>query len=171
MNHSQPKQTLLRWLETHRGIFYKVVRAYAQHPHDQEDLFQEISTQVWKAIPRFKGDSKESTFLYQVALYAALSWSRSERGRKEEPSELKDSDHPLFHALDDRVDPRLEWLYQRISEMDTADRSLVLLLLDGFSYKEIGEVLGLSDNNVGVKLTRIKRKLVKILEEETDNEL
>lgn len=69
------------------------------------------------------------------------------------------------------MDPRLEWLYQRISEMDTADRSLVLLLLDGFSYKEIGEVLGLSDNNVGVKLTRIKRKLVKILEEETDNEL
>ena len=171
MKHTLQKQTLILWLEKYSGIFYKVVRAYSHQPHDQEDLFQEIATQLWKAIPRFRGDSKESTFIYQVALYTALSWTRKERRRKEEPSELKEADCPIFHSYDDQVNPRLEWLYESIREMNTSDRSLTLLLLDGLSYGEIAEILGISANNVGVKLSRIKNKLTDISRKEKENGL
>ncbi|MEM1083564.1 MAG: RNA polymerase sigma factor [Verrucomicrobiota bacterium] len=171
MNQSQQKQTLLRWLESHRGIIYKVVRAYAYQAQDQEDLFQEIATQLWKAAPRFRGEAKESTFVYQVSLYAALSWTRKERRRKEDPAEFNDSDQVLFQTCEDQPDPRLDWLYECIHKLDESDRSLTLLLLDGLSHREIAEIMGISANNVGVKLLRIKRRLTNLLERENNHEL
>ncbi len=166
MKNALRKQILNRWLECYSGIFYKVVRAYSQTHHDQEDLFQEIVVQVWRAIPRFKGKAKESTFLYQVALFAAMAWSRNEKRRREDPHEMRESDRPLFMSADDGGNPRLEWLYDRISELDTTDRSLALLMLDGLSYREMAEVLGISESNVGVKLTRIRKNIAKLLEKE-----
>ncbi|WP_309024514.1 sigma factor-like helix-turn-helix DNA-binding protein [Pelagicoccus sp. SDUM812002] len=72
------------------------------------------------------------------------------------------------HSIED---PRLNWLYERIAELNEVDRSLTLLMLDGFSYREISEVLGYAESNVGVKLTRIRKRLTEILGEEESNEL
>ncbi|KAA3664422.1 MAG: RNA polymerase sigma factor [Chloroflexi bacterium] len=158
MTESEQKQIFDEWLHEHKGIFFKVVRAYAFNQHDQDDLFQEIALQVWKSIPDFRGESKPSTWIYRVAFYVTSTWVRGEKKR------------PLTHPLTDtsqtlittnqQHDDRLEWLYEQIAQLDPIDRSVCLLMLDGYSYKEIAALIGISQSNVGVKIHRIKQHLV-----------
>jgi RNA polymerase sigma-70 factor (ECF subfamily) len=158
MNRSDQKETLDRWLLEYRGICCKLVRIYAFGRHDQEDLYQEIAIQLWKSIPNFNARSKESTYVYQVALFAAMAWSEREAKRSEKVEGRVELDaHANFPSAE--VDPRVEWLYGEISKLKLVDRSLILLLLEGYSYREIAELLGLSQSNVGSRLTRLKQKV------------
>ena len=79
MEVNEQQRIFDEWLEQHRGLFFKVVRAYAFDPHDQEDLFQEVATQVWNSVPKFRSESKVTTWIYRVALYTAMAWSKKER--------------------------------------------------------------------------------------------
>jgi RNA polymerase sigma-70 factor (ECF subfamily) len=150
-----------QWLSCHQGLFYKVVRAYAFTPQDQEDLFQEIAIRVWRSIPGFRGDAAVTTWIYRVALNAAITWSQVER-RQREGEESLDGSPPLKSPTAPVVDPRVEWLYGQIRQLSEVDRSLTLLLLDGFSYKEMASMLGMTENYVGVKINRIKRRLTQV---------
>jgi RNA polymerase sigma-70 factor (ECF subfamily) len=165
MHESEQKQIFGEWLAQHKGIFFKIVRAFAFTPHDQDDLFQEISLQVWKSIPDFRGDSKPSTWIYRVALYTATTWVRNEKKYPQTQS-ITDVEHTLTITSQPH-DERLDWLYEQISQFDPIDRSVCLLLLDGFSYKEIAALLGISESNVGVKIHRIKQQLRRNSEEVT----
>ncbi|MFK7804048.1 MAG: RNA polymerase sigma factor [Anaerolineae bacterium] len=158
MDESEQKQIFSAWLDQHKGIFFKIVRAYAFNLHDQDDLFQEISLQVWKSIPDFRGDSKPSTWIYRVALFTASTWVRQEKKRPSDQP-LADVEHTLTMADSGVQDSRLDWLYEQIGQLDPIDRSICLLMLDGFSYKEIASLVGISDSNVGVKIHRIKQTL------------
>lgn len=153
------------WLKSHQGLLFKVVRAYAFTPHDQEDLFQEIATQVWRSIPNFRGDSAVTTWIYRVALNAAIAWTRQElKHRNSKP--VDGPDGAVLQAAPS-VDPRVEWLYAEIRQLSEIDRSLTLLMLDGFSYKEIAAMLGITENYVGVKINRIKAHLTNKSREES----
>ena len=79
MHEWEQKQIFDEWLQKHKGILFKIVRAYAFTAADQDDLFQEIALQVWRSIPDFRGESKASTWIYRVALYAASAWTRREQ--------------------------------------------------------------------------------------------
>ena len=158
------------WLASHRGLLFKVVRAYAFNPHDQEDLFQEIATQLWHSVPKYGGDSKVSTWIYRVALYSAIAWLRKEK-RHRDKHQAMSGNEPLLAELSAERDPRLDWLYNQISQLDEIDRSLTLMMLDGYSYKEISETLGITETNVGVKLNRIKKRLGREFVEEKSNAL
>ena len=158
MRPDEQRRILNGWLQEHRGIVFKIVRAYAFTSEDQEDLFQEISLQLWKSIPDFKGQSKESTWIYRVALYTATTWVRKEK-RRISTQPLNGSGQTLRMAPQ-QEDERLVWLYARIGELDPVDRSVCLLMLDGFKYREIAALLGMSESNVGVKIHRIKQHLV-----------
>ena len=158
MDVGQQKEIFDTWLSKHKGLLFKVVRAYAFTAEDQEDLFQEIAIQLWRSIPAFGKRSSETTWIFKVALNTALNWTRKEskhqRGRESLPtSEL------ILQPSDHAFDERLVWLYEQIALMNELDRSLCLLMLDGFSYKEMSQMLGLSENNIGVKLHRIKKQL------------
>jgi RNA polymerase sigma-70 factor, ECF subfamily len=146
------------WLGKHQGLFFKVVRAYAFTPQDQEDLFQEIATQVWRSIPGFRGDAAVTTWIYRVALNAAIAWTQRERRHRAGKQEL-DEVEPAILQVSPVTDPRVEWLYEQIRQLNEIDRSLTLLLLDGFSYKEMAAMLGITENYVGVKINRIKAHL------------
>lgn len=146
------------WLARHRGLLFKVVRVYAFNPHDQDDLFQEIATQVWNSVPNYRGDSAVTTWIYRVALYAAMAWSRKERRHRESHHSISVDDRQLLRSCSVE-NPQLDWLYEQISSLDEVDRSLTLLMLDGFSYREIGKTMGISQSHVGVKLNRIKKRL------------
>ena len=152
------------WLQSHRGLFFKVVRAYAFTPQDQEDLFQEIATQVWRSIPNFREESAVSTWIYRVALNAAIAWTRQERKHREGKQSVDSVEHSMLQPAP-AFDPRIEWLYGQIRQLNEIDRSLTLLLLDGFSYKEMAAILGITENHVGVKINRIKAHLTKSREE------
>jgi RNA polymerase sigma-70 factor (ECF subfamily) len=156
MQRSQQKAVFDSWLAAYKGVFFKVVRAYAAKRQDQEDLFQEIAAQVWLSIPGFEGNSAPSTWIYRVALNTAISWSRKERKRRDR---TLDGAAPALEPTTAPIDPRLEWLYGEIAQLDEIDRSLTLLLLDGFSYKEMADALGMTESNVGVRIHRIRAHL------------
>ena len=158
MHEREQKQIFDNWLQRHKGILFKIVRAYAFNAADQDDLFQEIALQVWRSIPDFRGEAKASTWIYRVALYAASAWTRREQ--RQPPTKPWDAVAQTLTMTVQPSDPRVDWLYEQIAQFDPIDRSLCLLMLDGFSYKEIAELLGIAESNVGVKLHRIKRRLV-----------
>lgn len=158
MTEREQQQIFDEWLNQHKGILFKIVRAYAFTELDQEDLFQEIALQVWRSIPNFRGESKVSTWIYRIALFRAATWVRAEKRRPPTQS-LSDVAHVLRAQTQDR-DERVEWLYAQIAQMETVDRGVCLLLLDGFSYREIADLIGISTGNVGVRIHRIKKRLV-----------
>jgi RNA polymerase sigma-70 factor (ECF subfamily) len=171
-NDDEQQRVFDEWLTSHIGLFYKVVRAYAFTPQDQEDLFQEIATKVWRSIPGFRGDAAVTTWIYRVALNAAITWSKVERRHREGKLSLEEAPPlrlPASPAVDGRMDPRVEWLYEQIRQLSEIDRSLTLLLLDGFSYKEMASMLGMTDNYVGVKINRIKAQLTNKAREESQH--
>jgi RNA polymerase sigma-70 factor, ECF subfamily len=152
------------WVGAHKAILFKVCRAYGANPADREDLFQEIALQVWHSVESFRGDAAISTWIYRVALNTALAWKRKERKHGEGRQDFETTTGLLISTPD--RDPRLDWIYQRIAELDEVNRSLALLMLDGFSYREISAILGLSESNVGVKINRIKVALAAQLAKE-----
>lgn len=158
MKPSEQRRVFEGWLAQHSGLLFKVVRAYAFSSHDQDDLFQEIATQLWDSVPKYRGDSAISTWIYRVALYSAMAWSKKENWHRERNQANIAEPHLLMRSATPE-NPRLEWLYDQISQLEDVDRSLTLLMLDGFSYQEIGDILGISPNYVGVKINRIKQRL------------
>lgn len=166
MDESEQQRIFDQWLREHRGLFFKVVRSYAFNPHDQDDLFQEIAKKVWNSIPKFRGDSKPSTWIYRVALYAAIAWSKKEKKHRDHYKAINEREHVL-EKVAEPIDERLDWLYDQLARFDEIDRSLVLMFLDGYSYSEISTTVGISESNVGVKLNRIKKQLSESLKEES----
>jgi RNA polymerase sigma-70 factor (ECF subfamily) len=112
----------------------------------------------------------ETTWLYRVALNTALAWSRKER-RHRGRTELLNGTEPALRMTEHRPDRRLGWLYEQIAQLDYVDRSLTLLLLDGFSYRDMAETLGITESNVGVKINRIKAHFTKLSQEGTHDGL
>jgi len=159
MEETEQRRIFDDWLGRHRGLLFKVVRAYAFSPHDRDDLFQEVVTQVWNSIPRFRAESAVTTWLYRVALNSSLAWTRRERKHRGRTQAL-DGTEPALRETTQAQDGRLGWLHEAIAQMDHIDRSLTLLLLDGFSYRDMAETLGISESNVGVKINRIKSRLI-----------
>lgn len=157
MTEAQQKQIFDHWLEEHKGILFKVIRSYAQQAADQEDLFQEIALQVWRSVPGFKQNAAVSTWLYRIALNQAIKWSL--KSRKAEEQHGDEELHRVLRPQEEVPDERLIWLYEQIQKLEAVDRSLCLLLLDGYSYKEMASIVGISENYVGVKINRVKKHL------------
>ena len=158
MQESEQKEIFNRWLEEYKGLFFKFVRAYAFTEQDREDLFQEISIQVWRSIPNFKGHSSVKTWLYRITINTAIAWSRKEK--KHQDGHVNVGGHDAILKTAERSDERLDWLYDQIAGMNEIDRTLTMLMLDGFSYKEMSGIIGISESNVGVKINRIKKVLI-----------
>ena len=166
MNQQQQDQQLNDWLERHQGLLLKVTRSFAATSHDRDDLLQDIVLQVWRSIPRYVAEVAESTWIYRVAIYTAVSWSRKGAKRREIDMELTHDPAAVSHSKDRRVD----WLYEKIAEMKPIDRSIALLMLDGVTYREISAVVGISESNVGVRINRIKKQLTARLSQEREDE-
>lgn len=159
MKESEQNKIFQAWLDQYKALLFKIVRAYAFNVDDQEDLFQEISLQVWRSVPGFKQKSAVSTWIYRVSLNTAIRWTRKER-KHEDGRQSIDSVEHVLKATAAGEDDRIAWMYRQISQLDKIDRSLTLLLLDGFSYKEMSEMIGISESNIGVKIHRIKKYLI-----------
>jgi RNA polymerase sigma-70 factor (ECF subfamily) len=166
------RESLFRhWLAEHSPAILKVARSYAPTRDDAQDLSQEILLQLWRSLPQFNGQASALTWCYRVALNTALNWRRNERRRRarqpvmelnELPASGPDSAEQTAHR------ETVERLYAAIRQLSTTDAALVLLYLDDLSYRQIAEVLGISENHVGVKLNRARKALAALLQEESD---
>jgi RNA polymerase sigma-70 factor (ECF subfamily) len=156
-----------RWLEQHSGLVFKVANGFAPTDADRADLVQEILLQLWRSLPRFEGKAKESTWIYRVALNTAMAWHRGENKRHAAHTplpaieELPEPDDPIQREREELVAN----LYAAIRRLPRLDAALVMLYLDDLSYREMAEVLGISETNVGVKLNRARKTLGELMKE------
>ncbi|RYG32597.1 sigma-70 family RNA polymerase sigma factor [bacterium] len=146
-------QTLL---DSHKGIVFKVVGGFTWHADDQQDLAQEIRVQLWRAFPKFDGKRSFSTWMYQVALNTAISWSRQTKRRNARLAPDADLNEIPAGAPEEGSGQEL---YALIEGLDELSRALLLLYIDERSHAEIGEILGISTVNVATKISRIKTRL------------
>jgi RNA polymerase sigma-70 factor (ECF subfamily) len=160
------------WLREYRGILHKVARAYAAEPADRDDLWQEMALQLWCSLAAFRGQSAVSTWIYRVCLNTAMTWRRGTRRREREIqpgvdlTEVSGSAASPAESAGQRE--MVEKLYAAIHAMPEFERALVLLMLDGLAYREIAEVTGLTENHVGVALTRARKRLAAQMKGVTD---
>jgi RNA polymerase sigma-70 factor (ECF subfamily) len=157
VSESDRRRIFQGWIDQHRGLIFKIVRAYADTAMDREDLFQEVAVQLWRSVSSFKGESRETTWIYRVALNTAIRWLHIEKRR--DRIDVRDAQSVLLES-DSPVDEQLAWLYTEIARLDDVDRSLALMMLDDLSYKEMSTVLGITESNVGVRIHRIKKQLI-----------
>jgi len=157
-----------QWLNDYSKLIFKVVRAYTISPQDQEDLFQEILIHIYSAIPCFRGEAKETTWIYRISLNTALTWSRNEkRKRKKFKTNVLNIQDLATNSNDNndlsQNEQILNDVYDAMRKLSKSDSSIILLYLDGLSYDQISEVIGISKTNVGVRLNRAKKKLAQLL--------
>ena len=158
MSEKEQQRIFEQWISLYKALLFKVVRTYAFTSNDREDLFQEIIIQVWHSIKTFKADAAVATWLYRVALNTSFKWVRKEL-RHQRGAGLENVQH-ILQENKQVMDDRLVWLYEEISRLDEVDRSVTLLMLDGFSYKEMSDIIGITESNVGIKINRIKKHLI-----------
>jgi RNA polymerase sigma-70 factor (ECF subfamily) len=163
-----------QWLGEHKGLMFKVVRAYAALPNDQDDLFQEILLQLWRSIPGFDGEAKETTWIYRVALNTAMVWKRGKlrRRKKHHRTIIKFDELPDIQQNSGQLTSEqriIDRLYAAIQVLPKIDSTLVFMYLDGLSYDEMAEIIGISKSNVGVKLNRAKKQLAQLLKGRIDD--
>lgn len=150
-------------LEKHQNILHKICRIYTQTKEEHQDLFQEISIQLWQSYPRFKGKSKFTTWMYRVGINTAITLFRKQKRSIDTLSINENQVVRYQEEYDDEKDQQLEWLFKQINDFSKIDKALVLLYLDNKKYDEIAETLGISPGNARVKMNRIKQKLSKML--------
>ena len=151
------EKAFISLLNEHQKIIYKVCNLYMDMHSDREDLFQEITLQAWKAYGNFRGDAKFSTWLYRVALNTAITFFRKDKRKPD--TYLTDTLPDTGNEPYDPIEEQVRAMYAAIGELSKIDKAIVMLYLEDYSYQEIGDMMGISANNVAVKMNRIKTKL------------
>jgi len=165
---NEQQRRFLEWTRDHSAILHHVVNGFAAGD-DRNDLLQEVLLAVWKSIPAFRGEAKPTSYLYRVCHNAALLWTRTEKNYQKRVTcfgALAPTDSA--YDKDSLEEERLAQLYSAIRGLKPLDRSLILMSLDGVNYRDMAEVLGLSESNVGVKINRIKNQLAQTLKGKND---
>ena len=157
----------MAWLDEHASSVLKVARAYTLTSEECQDLAQEILLQAWRSLPKFEGKASSATWFYRVALHTAMNWRRKDKPRRSRQQPLLEVQAlaPAGSDSSEQAEQRetVERLYRVIQQLPKTDAALVLLYLDELSYREMAEVLGISESNVGVKLNRAKKALSALL--------
>src|SRR3982751_5419195 len=160
------RSTFLRIVEEYGPALQRLVNAYVRGAEDRQDLLQEIATELWKALPKFRGDSSERTWLYRIAHNIAITWSiRVHRRQARGLSEEQDYASPERAEQSAIENQRRAWMLSAIRELPEDDRQVIVLHLEGLSYAEIEQVTGLSQNVIGTRLSRIRDRLANTIRE------
>ena len=155
-----------RIVEAHGPALARAARSYARSAAEREDLEQDIAVAIWRALPSFRGDCSERTFVLRIAHNQALSFLTRRRGRLA-TAEL--DEEPLHSGPDPEVlaglSERMRAVFGAIHALPFGQRQVLVLALEGLDHQEIGEVLGISANNVAVRVNRARTELKKRLGE------
>lgn len=159
MNHQTDHEELLQKIQDNQKIIYKVCNSYCSNKNDREDLGQEIIYQLIKSYHSFNAEFKFSTWMYRVALNVAISFYRKSKNGNlvmlvDEHENKEDSNEYTV-----QLENNINILQQFINELKELDKALMILYLESKSYKEIAEIIGISETNVATKISRIKEKL------------
>ena len=156
---SEKQKEFLHQLNENQGIIHKICRIYTDNIHDHEDLFQEIVIQTWKSYSNYRGDAKFSTWIYKIGLNTALALFKKKNYKKEELHE----NLTHFKIYDDNnheeKEAQIQAMYDAIHLLSDVEKTLIMMFLEDKPYKEISEILGITEGNARVKMNRAKEKL------------
>ena len=152
-----------RLIDEHGASLRRLAAAYLSDPTAREDLFQEIALAIWTGIPSFRGEASERTWVYRIAHNTAATHWQKLRRRSERERQPKDADpEPAARSTPESElsdsDERARF-FAALRELPTMDFQIVTMHLSGLSYAEIGDVVGLTQTNVGARLTRARQSL------------
>ena len=150
------EQEFSRMVRENKSTIYTVCYMFSNDEDEVSDLFQETLINLWKGFESFRHESKLSTWIYRVAMNTCIS---ADRKKRRQGSKVPLSMNINLYDDEDYETKQVRQLHERIQRLDLIDRALVMMWLEGMSYEEIAEVVGISVKNVGVKLVRIKEKL------------
>ncbi|HMH22194.1 MAG TPA: sigma-70 family RNA polymerase sigma factor [Puia sp.] len=152
------EQEFIGIIKENEGLIYKVTRLYANNKEDEQDLYQDIVYQLWRSFGSFRKEAKISTWMYRIALNTSIAWlTRAKKKREHLPiGEWLTNE---TDASDLVKDERIEALYAIIKQLNTIEKAIILLYLEGKTYEEIENITGFTATNIGTRLTRIKQKI------------
>lgn len=151
------QDAFIRLIKENEGIIYKISTVYAQGEEDRKDLYQEIVYQLWKSAGNFRGEAKQSTWLYRIALNTSIT--HLNRAKRHHQVPIDEAVLNRVEVHEGLLEEQVTAFYQQIKKLNALEKGLILLYLEGKSYEEMAEITGLSTSNVGTKLGRIKQKL------------
>lgn len=159
----QLEQSFVTQIKENQNLIHKICRIYTSCEDDHNDLFQEITIQLWKAYPQFRGDSKFTTWAYRVALNTAITLFRK-KSRNINTIEIDNNIHRIdFAQYNFEEEEQLKLMYKAIHQLGDIDKALVFMYLEEKDYSEIAQTLGISEVNARVKMNRVKTKLRQII--------
>jgi len=155
--------TFLRLIGQYEAALRRLAAGYVVHAADREDLFQEIAVGLWRAIPAYRGEASERTWLYRIAHNIAISSSTRLRRRGKTEGPIRETvDLVTANADAEQQAVRNEQrrrLAEVIRTLPAVDRQMILLHLEGLSYAEIEQISGLSQSAVATRLSRVRERL------------
>ena len=161
------EQRFINLINEHQGLVHKVCIMYENDPDARNDLFQEIVLQLWKSFHTFRGEAKISTWMYRIALNTAISGYRkhSRNVKTEDLRELHFNISENSSGNEQEEDfQKLQWAIRQLSEIE---RAMIMMALEEVPYEEIAETIGITQNNVRVRMNRIREKLRKLMTAES----
>lgn len=154
----EKQNKFIKVIKQNEGIIFKVTLVYTSNKEEQKDLYQEIVYQLWKSFDSFRNESKISTWLYRIALNTSITHLKNEKRNGVSVSLDKVLSNKIDYK-DTLMEDRIKILYEHIKELNTIEKGIILLFLEGKSYEEIAIITGFSTTNVGTRLARVKQKL------------
>jgi RNA polymerase sigma-70 factor, ECF subfamily len=156
------EKEFIELIKNHQGILHKICNVYFIRNPYKEDYYQEILIRLWKSYPSFRNQSAFSTWLYRVALNTAIDILRKENLQPVH-TELSKIEYNIPDQEQNVESEKMDTLYHAIGHLSDVEKAIIILYLEDYSYKEIAEIIGISESNTGVKINRIKNQLIKIL--------
>ena len=156
------EKTFVKLISENQAIIHKICNVYFRDKVHKEDYHQELIIQLWKAFPGFRSTAKFSTWMYRVCINASIDILRKEKKelKKVNLSEEYLNSLPIHTNETNR---NQEELYTVINQLPHVDRAIITLYLEEYSYKEIAEIIGITESHTGVKINRIKSKILNML--------
>ncbi len=158
------EKEFIELIKNHEGILHKICNIYFFRNPYREDYYQEMLIRLWKSFPNYNNQSAFSTWLYRVALNTAIDIIRKQNLQPKH-TELSKIEYNIPEHDPNIESDKKEKLYQAINYLSDVEKSIIILYLEDYSYKEIAEIIGLSESNTGVKINRVKIQLIKILKD------
>ncbi len=156
------EQEFIELIKNHQGILHKICNIYFIRDPFKEDYYQEILIRLWRSYPSFKNQSSFSTWLYRVAINTAIDIIRKQNLLPKH-TELSKIEYNIPVDDGNIESEKRDLLYQAINHLSDVEKAIIILYLEDYNYKEIAEIIGISESNTGVKINRIKNQLIKIL--------
>jgi RNA polymerase sigma-70 factor, ECF subfamily len=157
------EKNFISLINEHQGLIHKICIMYENDPDVRNDLFQEIVLQLWKSFSTFRGEAKISTWMYRIALNTAISGFRK-RSRHVKTEDLRELHLNISdYGGDDYHEEEFQKLQWAIRQLSEIERAMIMMALEEIPYEDIAETIGITQNNVRVRMNRIREKLKKLM--------